>query len=62
MEGVVDSTGVIGVYIINGIISPVFSCILIACYASSPTWKPLFLGVTIGVDGGLANATYQVNY
>lgn len=60
MEGVVDSTGVIGVYIVNGIISPIFSCILIAFYASFPTWKPLFLGVTVGVDGGYSNATYQV--
>lgn len=37
MKGVVDSTGVIGVYIINGILSPVFSAILIAIYASFPT-------------------------
>jgi ammonia channel protein AmtB len=60
MEGIIDSTGVIGVYIINGIISPIFSCILIAFYTSHPTGKPLFLGVTVGVDGGMSNATFQV--
>lgn len=60
MDGVVDSTGVIGVYIINGAISPIFSAILIACYGTYPTWKPLFLGVTIGIDGGVSNATFQV--
>lgn len=62
MEGIVDSTGVIGIYIMNGIISPIFSCILIAFYTTYPTWKPLFLGVTIGIDGGIANATFQVFY
>ena len=60
MRGVIDSTGVIGVYIVNGILSPLFSCLLIAFYATFPTYKPLFLGVTIGVDGGYANAVFQV--
>lgn len=60
MEGVIDSTGVIGVYIVNGVISPIFSAILIAFYIKYPTYKPLFLGVTVGVDGGPANATFQV--
>lgn len=59
-EGVIDATGVVGVYIVNGILSPIFSAILIACYSTYPTWKPLFLGVTVGVDGGASNATFQV--
>jgi ammonia channel protein AmtB len=57
-KGVIDSTGVLGVYFLNGLASAILSIILIAFYYKYPTNKPLFYGS--GSTGGSEDASYQL--